>query len=128
MYTVTIHIDYLEKFGEMLPGDRTNAQHHLRELVKPILLQFFIEAAIDQVSILPLAGPEEEGNRFSVCIAAHCMSKTYPLVPQELTRMELVLEDRISCTLLELVGMVDVEDVSIVNASTQEEQFLSYHS
>lgn len=128
MYTITIHMYYLEKFGEMLPGDRTNAENHLRELVKYILLQFFIAVAIDQVSIHPLVDPEEEDKRFSARITAHCMSKTYPVVQQELTRMELVLEDRISCTLLELVGMIDMEEVSIVNPSTQEERILSYHS
>jgi hypothetical protein len=42
------------------------------------------------------------------------MSKTYPLVPRELMHMGLALEDRISCTLLELVGMIDMEEVSIV--------------
>jgi len=127
MYTVTFHMHYLEKFGEMLPGDRTNAENHLRELVKHILLEFFIAVAIDQVSIFALTESEEEDKRFSVRITAHCMSKASPLIPQELTRMELVLEDRISCALLELVGMVDVEDVSIVDASTQKERILSYH-
>src|SRR5229473_7294827 len=117
MYSVTIDLHYLEKFGEMLPGDRTNAENHLRELVEHILLEFFIEATIDEVSIHLQSDLEEEGKLFSTRITAHCVSKTYPLDPQELMRMELALEDRISCALLELVGMVDVEDISIVNPS-----------
>lgn len=128
MYTVTIHMHYLEKFGEILPGDGTNAENHLGELVKRILLEFFIAVAIDQVSIHTLADQEEEDERITVHITARCMSKTYPLVPQELAHIELVLEDRISCALLELVGMVDVEDVSIVNSSTRKERIPSYHS
>lgn len=127
MYTVTIHLHYLENFREILPGDRTSAEKHLRALVKRILLEFFVAAAIDQVSILALSPSSEGDRRFSARITAVCMSKAHPLVPQELTRMELVLEDRMSCALLELVGMVDVEDVSIVNASTQKERVLSYH-
>ena len=126
MYNVAIVMYYLEKFGEMLPGDGTNAENHLRELVKHILLEFFIAVAIDRISIHPLSGPEEEGKRFSARITAHCMSKTYPLVPQELMRMELALEDRISCALLELVGMVDVEDITIGNLSTENGEILSY--
>lgn len=128
MYTVTIQMHYLEKFGEILPGDRTNAANHLRELVKRMLLEFFIAAAIDQVSMHALADQEEEDERITVHITAYCMSKAYPLVPQELARIELVLEDRISCALLELVGTVDVEDVSIVNPSAQGERIPSYHS
>ena len=127
MYSVIIHMYYSQKFSELLPGDRTNAENHLRELAQQVLLEFFVAVAIEQVSIYPLDGPEEEGKRFSAHITAHCMSKTYPLVPRELTRMELVLEDRISCTLLELVGMIDMEEVSIVNHSMQVERIPSYH-
>lgn len=127
MYNIAVSMHYLEKFGELLTGDRTNAENYLRQLVKHILLEFFVAATIDQVSIHPLSGLEEESEYFSACIAAHCISKDYPLVPQELTCMELALEARISCALLELVGMVDVEDVSIVNLTTQEKQVLFYH-
>ena len=78
--------------------------------------------------VMAVALSEEGDKRFSARITAHCMSKTYPLVPQELAHIELVLEDRISCALLELVGMVDVEDVSLVNPSMRKERIPSYHS
>lgn len=127
MYHVTINMHCYEKFGEVFTGDMTNTEKYLRELVEHNLKGLFIAAAIDQVSILPQAGPEEEGNCFAARITAHCVSKNYPLVPQELMRMELVLENKISCALLELVGMVEVGDVSIGNPSTQEEWMLASH-
>ena len=126
MYNVTINMHYLEEFGEMLPGDRADAEDHLRELLKHILLEFFIAVAIDQISIYPLAGSEGNVKGFSVHITAHCVSKTYPFAQEELMRMELALEDRISCALLELVGMLDVEDISIENPPAEEKEVLTY--
>lgn len=127
MFYVTINMHCYDKFGEVLTGEMANTEKYLRELVEHNLKELFIAAAIDQVSILPRAGPEEEGNGFAARITAHCVSKSYPLVPQELMRIELVLENKISCALLELVGMVDVEDVSIRDPSTQEEWMLANH-
>ena len=128
MYTVTIYMHYLEKFGEILPGNSMDAQAHLRELVEHVLLDFFSRVAIDQVRMCPLPDTEEEDKRFALCITAHCTSNTDPGVWQDLTLLELMVEDRVSCTLLELVGMIEVEEVSITNPSMQEEPVLSFHS
>ncbi len=128
MHTVTIQMYCFEKGSEMLPGDSVTAENLLRELVEHVLLEFFIAVTFDQVSVRALPAPEEEDQRFSVCIAAHCMNKSDPIVLQDLTYMELVLEDRMCCSLLELVGMIDMEDISIVDPSMQKEQILSYHS
>lgn len=128
MYIVTVEMYCFEECSEMLPEDNINAENLLRELVERILLEFFITITFDQISVHTLPDAEEEGQRFSVYIAAHCVSKTDPVVQQDLTYMELVLEDRICCALLELVGMIDMEDVSIVDPAMQEERMLSYHS
>lgn len=128
MYTVTIQMDYFGKCSEMLPEDSINAENLVRELVEHILLEFFSTVAIDRVSIHALPAVEEEDQRFSVSITAHCMSNAGTIALQELTLLELMLEDRIGCTLLELVGMIEMEDVSIVNPAMQEERMLSYHS
>lgn len=128
MYSVTIQMYCFEKCSEMLPEDGINGENLLRELIEHILLELFLAVTFDQVSVRALPVTEEQGQRFSVYIVARCMNRTDPIVQQDLTYMELVLEGRISCTLLELVGMIDMEDVSIVDHSVQEERILSYHS
>ncbi len=93
-----------------------------------ILLDLFVAVIIDEVSIRFSAGSSEEQQLCSVQIGARCVSKSFPLSPDELEKMELALEDRVSCALVELLGTVNVERVTIGFLPSEEEKTIAFSS
>lgn len=126
MYSIQIHMQCVESFSEILLDDKANAANHFEDLAKHILLEFFVVAIIDQVSIHCLPDSAEGLKLFSLQITARCASATSPLLPQESVLLEFALEDRMSCVLLELVGRVDVGNVSIGHLPPEEKRVFAY--
>lgn len=126
MYNVQIHIQCVERFSEILLDDKANTEDLFEDLIRHILLEFFVVAIIDRISIHCLPDSAEGLKLFFLQMTARCASATYPLLPEELMDLELLLEDRMSCALLELVGRVDVENVSIGHPPSEEKGVLAY--
>ncbi len=116
MYHVLVELQYVEELSEILLDDPLSAEDHFKTLIKSVLQDFFLAVTIDQTDIRRSPDTQEGLKYFSLLISASCMSAVFPMPPQALERIELALEDKISCILLELVGEVEVESISIRNA------------
>jgi hypothetical protein len=119
MYSVQMSMHSTEKLFEILPNDVEYAELMVEDLVSQILLDLFASVMIDQVSICFSSDPSLE-QLCSVQIQARCVSKSLRLTPKELENLELTLENRVSCALVQLLGVVDVEGVAIGLLSPEE--------
>jgi hypothetical protein len=120
MFLIQIDMRGANDFFEVLPDEIENAEFTVEDLASQVLLEHFDRVVIDEVTIdfLPRA---PMGQLYcSIFIRAHCSGKASSLSLGELENMELVVEEKISSALVELLGTVHVEQVTI-NSSTYED-------
>ena len=113
MYIIQIYMECVEKFSEILPNDVEYAELVVEDLVSHILLDFFTEAIIDEVSISFSSDSLKEQQPSFIRINAQCSNRISQLLPNDVENMELALEASLSCVLVELLGSVNVNKVEI---------------
>ena len=113
MYIIQIYMECVEKFSEILPNDLEYAELVVEDLVSHILLDFFTEAIIDEVSISFSSDSLKEQQPSFIRINAQCSNRISQLLPNDVENMELALEASLSCVLVELLGSVNVNKVEI---------------
>jgi hypothetical protein len=113
MRIVQICMRCAEKSMELTLENVDRAEVEIEHLVSHILLEFFEEILVDEVSIIPSSSKEatEQGNL--LFIRARYTLMTPPFLAYEQDYVELKLEGMVSCALAELLGEVDVEQVSV---------------
>jgi hypothetical protein len=113
MYIIQIYMECVEKFSEILPNDLEYAELVVEDLVSHILLDFFTEAIIDEVSISFSSDSLKEQQPSFIRINAQCSNRISQLLSNDVENMELALEASLSCVLVELLGSVNVNKVEI---------------
>ncbi|HLI09682.1 MAG TPA: hypothetical protein VKV40_24180 [Ktedonobacteraceae bacterium] len=97
---------------ELPLDDVDRAEAVIEDLVGHILLEFFEEILVDDVSIISCGeGTQEQGHL--IFIRARCTIKSASFQKHDDDFLALTLEGCVSCALAELLGEVDVEQVSI---------------
>lgn len=110
MHKLHMSMRCYERFVEMFPENVAEAEVMIEHLLSHILLEFFEAIVIDEVSItLPSDGEQEA----SVVIRAQCESMSAPFLACDEEFLELSLEGSISCALVELLGTVGVDELTI---------------
>jgi hypothetical protein len=115
MFHIQVDLQCVGKLSEILLDDRASAEEYFTNLAKHILQEFFVVVTIDTISICCQPETLEGLKRFSLQMTARGTSLKLLFPPEAVEQMELALEDKIGCVLQELVGEVEIEDVSIEN-------------
>ena len=115
MRKVQMCVRCAETFVELLPEDVTDAELQIEQLVSHILLEFFEVVAIDEVSITlsPGLDPTEGQPEHLLLIRAQCENMAPPFLTHDEEYLELSLEGSISCALVELLGTIGVDEVTV---------------
>ena len=119
MYNIEICMSYAEKYCEVLPDDVYSTKMILADLIRSILLGLFREVKIDRISLQVESHWSESR---LIQIRARCAERTFPSTAQQLEQIELVLEDRVSCALVQLLGIVEVERVTIMPSPDERQK------
>ena len=113
MLSIHTHMTCSDRFQEILPEEREETELTIRELVSRALLRHFEVVFVVEVSVQ--FSPDELPGQHICAIYIHvqCPASEKPPRPRDIERMELVVENAISCALVELLGSVNVESVVI---------------
>ncbi len=112
-YAVRIRAQCLSQYTEVLPDELLSAEVLVEVQVGQVLLNLFELVTMKDVSLRFFSASPMERRRCSIQVNAQCQSSFDSLQPQVLERMELTIEDAISGILLELFGVVIIDEVSI---------------
>lgn len=113
MYLIQIEAQCIGDHFEVLLDEVKNAELMVEDLVGQILLDFFGEVAVDEVLIVFSPRSSEEQRDCTVYIQARCSLEGPPVTEDQMQKVERVLEERVSYTLMELFGTVIVDRVMI---------------
>jgi hypothetical protein len=112
MRIVQICMRCAEKSMELILEDVDRAEVEIEHLISHILLEFFEEILVDEVSITSYGeGTQEKG--YLIFIRTRCTIKSASFQEHDDDFLALTLEGCVSYALAELLGEVDVEQVSI---------------
>ena len=111
MRIVQICLRCTEKCMEVTLEHIDRSEVEIEHLVSHILLEFFEEILVDEVILIPSAHNGTQGNL--LFIRARYTLMTPPFLASEQDFVELKLEGAVSVFLAELLGEVDVEQVSV---------------
>ncbi len=113
MLLIQIEAQCVGKFFEVLPGAIEDTEFTIEDLVGQLLLEYFEEVIVDDVTITfshcSLAGQYH----CSIHVQVHCLEKSSAPSPDELGRTELIVERKVRSALAELFGAVQVKRVAI---------------
>lgn len=113
MRIVQICMRCAEKSMEVMLEDVDHSEVAIEHLISHILLEFFEEILVDEVSILSSSRNGEVGQGNLLFIRARYTLITPPFLSYDQDFVELKLEDAVSFPLAELLGEVDVEQVTV---------------
>ncbi len=113
MRIVQIRIRCAEKSMELTLENVDREEVEIEHLISHILLEFFEEILVDEVSLLSPAGggAAERGSLLFIRARYTLMAPAFHAYEQDF--VELKLEGAVTCPLAELLGEVDVEQVSV---------------
>lgn len=101
------------RFVEVLPYDLEAAEVLLEDQVSHTLLSLFDKGGVEAVDVVVRFHPDQP-EPYTLLIEAKCPARAFPVHPNESERVELAVEDAVSCALLELFGeVILVEGVSV---------------
>ncbi len=124
MYILQMHLHGLGRFHEMLPLEFEGAELTLEEVSSQVLLDLFDEVIVDDVTLCYEQIPRGEQEHCSMFLRFFCPARTLKTCLWGLERLELVVEEYISCALVELFGKVIIDNVAIRWESEQEDMLL----
>jgi hypothetical protein len=113
MFQVHIDADCADTHMEVLPSEVETTEFMIEELVGQLLLEHFDEVVVEEITInFSLRSPQGQ-HHCTIHLRAHCLGKSSLSSPDELERVTLVVEERMSSALVELFGTVYVGRVTI---------------
>jgi hypothetical protein len=113
MCTLQIHVQCYDRFFEVFPDEVENAELTVENAVSQLLLDFFDEVTVDDVTILFSSHLHMGLQHCSIQIQAQCACQTFALLPRTKENLELRVETSICSILRELFGMVNVDNVTL---------------
>ncbi len=113
MYTLQIHVQCYDRFFEVCSDEVENAELTVENAVSQLLLDFFDEVTVDDVTILFSSNLHMGLQHCSIQIQAQCACQTFALLPLTKETMELAVETSICSILRELFGTVNVDNVTL---------------
>lgn len=113
MCIIDICMQCLERYFEVLSGDVEDTELTIEELVSKVLLDLFGDVIIHMVTVSFSSDKQTKEQFCAIRVRAEYPGASPVLVPQRLARMELAIEDNVSCLLLQLFETVIVENVII---------------
>jgi hypothetical protein len=115
MCIIQMQIQFLNTFNEMLLEDIENAELTIESRVSQGLLDFFEEVVVKDVVMSPLSIIKHGQRHLFFRICCQCPPDMRFFSPKEREKMELTIEDTISCAMTELFETVIVEKVTITD-------------
>jgi len=113
MYVFNMYLQCADRFSEVIPEELETAELTVEHLVSQVLLDLFGTVLLEDVSIrLPASGSVQKAQCF-VHIYAQCSDFSIPSAQGDLDDVELALENRIGCVLVELFETVNVDKIII---------------
>src|SRR5205823_9845373 len=112
MCLIDIGMQCLERYFEVLSEDVEDTELTIEELVSKVLLDLFGDVIIHLVTASFSSDKQTREQFCSIRVRAECPNVSLVLFPQRLARMELAIEDNVSCPLLQLFETVIVENVT----------------
>jgi hypothetical protein len=102
-----------DKIFEVLPGELESAELITEEAVSHVLVAFFGEATVDEVTINFSPASNTRRRDCSILIKAECDYESFTLLPCTREYMELAIGKSLSSILKELFGPVTIESVLV---------------
>ncbi len=115
MFQVHIDAECADIHMEVLPDEVETTEFMIEELVGQLLLEHFDEVVVDEVTISFSPRSPEGQHHCTIHLRAHCLGKSSLSSPDELERVTLVVEERMSSALVELFGTVHMGQVTIIS-------------
>ena len=112
MCILEMHVQYANKFFEVLPGEVQSAELTVEDMVSHTLLDLFDEGTVDEVTIRFPSGRHTGSQPGSIYIRAQCFCNNFILLPHTKENMKLALEKSICSLLKELFGSVNVDSIT----------------
>lgn len=111
-YHVRIHIQCLDRFGEIVPDEGENIELAVEELVGHCLLTMFAFVIIDEVSIIALPAEVQKNRYYSLSIYARALDGLSS-DREQIEQTSYTLEELLGNTLLELFDAVRIDYVEV---------------
>jgi hypothetical protein len=119
-YAIRIYARCLSKYTEMLPDEHLSAEVLVEVHVGQVLLNLFEVVVMENVSLRYLPTLPMEQQLCHIQVYAQCQNSLLLLQPQVLDGIELTVEDAVSGILLELFGVVIIEEVRVKQSMESE--------
>jgi hypothetical protein len=112
MYVFNMHIQCVDHFIEVLSEELGTAELVVEDLISQVLLALFDTVIVEEVSIFP-SGQSSHQAYYLLHIYAQCADIFTPSFAAHLDDLELTIEEKICCVLIELFGTVHLEKITI---------------
>lgn len=112
MYVFNMQIQCVDHFIEVLSEELGTAELVVEHLISQILLALFDIVIVEDVTIFP-SGQSSHQASYSLQIYAQCADIFTPSFAVHLDDLELTLEEKICCVLIELFGTVHLEKITV---------------
>lgn len=106
MCILEMHIQCYDRFFEVLPNERENAELAVEDGVSQVLLDLFGGGTVDDVTIDFSSNLHMGLQPCSVHIRAQCLCQSFVLLPHTRENMKLAVEKSIGSLLRELFGSI----------------------
>src|SRR5712675_1809626 len=112
MCMLQMHVQCSDRFFEVSPDEVENAELMVEDGVSRVLLDFFGEVAVDDITIRFTSSPLVDLHHCSIHIHAECFCHSFALLPHTEENMKHAVEKSLCSLLRELFGSVNVETVT----------------
>jgi hypothetical protein len=112
MCILQVHMQCYDRFFEVFSDEVEYAELTVENAVSQVLLDFFDEVTVDDVTICFSSNLHMGLQHCSIQIQAECACQSFVLLPRTKVNMELAVENSICSILRELFGSVNVDSVT----------------
>lgn len=121
MYTLQIHAQCFNKFFEVSPDEKENAELVVEDMMSQILLVLFGGGTMDEVTIDFSSSPRVSLLSCSIQILAHCSCQHFAFSSCTKEYMQHIVEKSTRSLLRELFGSVKVDSVVLSPSASDSE-------
>lgn len=112
MCMLHLHMQCDDRFFEVVPDEKENAELFIEDMVSHVLLDLFGEGTVDDVTIEFSSALPMGLHHCSISISAQCSCQDFVLQPRSQEHMKYAVEQSISSILKELFVTVKVDNVT----------------
>lgn len=113
MYLFNMFVQCTDRFLEVLPEELEMTKLAVEHLINQVLHELFGAVVLEHVAVRLCSQWLERQSWYAIDISAQCSNISIPWLSNHLDTMELTLEGKISCVLIELFGTVYVDRISV---------------